>query len=117
MIVGVIDSGADITIIGGEQVATVAKLRKKDFRSADKTPRTYDQRPFVLHGCMDLDITFGGKTMSTPIYVKMDSSTPLLLSIDSRGEGWDWKHMYRSAAHACHSHVHSEATKIKHKQR
>ncbi len=72
---GVIDSGADITIIGGDlfkQVATVAKLRKKDFRSADKTPRTYDQRPFVLHGCMDLDITFGGKTMSTPIYVKME---------------------------------------------
>ena len=23
--------------------------------------------------------------------------------------------MYRSAAHACHGHVHSEATKIKHK--
>ena len=44
---GVIDSGADITIIGGDlfkKVAMVAKLRKKDFRKADKTPRTYDQR-------------------------------------------------------------------------
>ena len=64
---GVIDSGADITIIGGDlfkKVAMVAKLRKKDFRKADKTPRTYDQRSFVLHGCIDLDITFGGKTMS-----------------------------------------------------
>ena len=29
---------------------------------------------------MDLDITFDGKTMSTPMYIKMDSSTPLLLS-------------------------------------
>ena len=80
---GVIDSGADITIIGGElfrKVASVANLRKKDFRQPDRTPRTYDQRPFVLHGCMDLDITFGGKTMSTQVYVKMDSSTPLLLS-------------------------------------
>ena len=58
---GVIDSGADITILGGDlfkTVATVAKLKKKNFRKADKTPRTYDQRPFVLHGCMDLDISF-----------------------------------------------------------
>ena len=80
---GMIDSGADITIIGGDlfkQVATVAKLKKKDFRVADKTPRTYDRKPFVLHGCMDLDITFRDKTMSTPVYIKMDSSTPLLLS-------------------------------------
>ena len=80
---GVIDSGADITILGGDlfkTVATVAKLKKKNFRKADKTPRTYDQRPFVLHGCMDLDISFEDKTMSTPVYIKMDSSTPLLLS-------------------------------------
>ena len=83
LIKGMVDSGADITIIGGDlfkQVATIAKLRKRDFRLADKTPRTFDQKPFVLHGCMDLDITFGNKTIFTPVYIKMDSSTPLLLS-------------------------------------
>ena len=80
---GIIDSGADITIMGGElfkRVATVAKLKKKSFRRADKTPHTYDQRPFTLNGRMDLDISFGDKTMSTPVYIKMDSTTPLLLS-------------------------------------
>ena len=37
---GVIDSGADITIIGGNllrRVASVAKLRKKDLKPADST--------------------------------------------------------------------------------
>ena len=66
---GVIDSGADITIIGGNllrRVASVAKLlRKKDLKPADKVPRNYDQRPFTLHGRMDLDISFAGKTMTT----------------------------------------------------
>ena len=48
---GVINSGADITIIGGDlfrQVAAVARLKKKSFSQADKIPRTYDQRPFAL---------------------------------------------------------------------
>jgi hypothetical protein len=52
---GVIDSGADITIIGGalfKKVASVAKLRKRDFMQADKVPRTYDQRSFKLDGWM-----------------------------------------------------------------
>ena len=41
---GVIDSGADITTIGGNllrKVATIAKLRKKDLKHPDKTPRNY----------------------------------------------------------------------------
>ena len=41
---GIIDTGADITIMGGElfaRVAAAARLRKKDFRKPDKTPRTY----------------------------------------------------------------------------
>ena len=43
---GLIDTGADITIIGGKlfkRVATVARLKKRQFKKADKTPRTYDQ--------------------------------------------------------------------------
>ena len=42
--IGIIDSGADITIIGGElfkKVATGAKLKKRDFKKPDKVPRTY----------------------------------------------------------------------------
>ena len=77
---GVIDSGADITIVGGElfkQIATAAKLKKKDFRRADRTTRTSD---LELHGCMDLDTTFEGKTLTTPVYIKMDAPTQLLLS-------------------------------------
>ena len=80
---GVIDSGADITIIGGNllrRVASVAKLRKKDLKPADKVPRNYDQRPFTLHGRMDLDISFAGKTMTTPVYIKIDAKEQLLLS-------------------------------------
>ena len=80
---GIIDSGADITIIGGglfRKVATVARLKKKDLKKPDRTPRTYDQRPFQLDGLMDLDLTFGDKTMRTPVYIKMDAHDQLLLS-------------------------------------
>ena len=80
---GIIDSGADISIIGGDLlrcVASAAHLKKHDFKSADKFPRTYDQKPFSLDGRMDLDVTFDGQTMRTPIYVTMDLHNPLLLS-------------------------------------
>ncbi len=62
---GIVDTGADITIMGKDlfaQVAAVARLRKKDFRKADKIPRTYDNKTFQLDGCMDLDISFAEKT-------------------------------------------------------
>ena len=47
---GVIDSGADITIMNGDtfkKVAAIARLRKKAFKSADKIPYGYDNKPFV----------------------------------------------------------------------
>ena len=47
---GLIDSGAEITIMGGElfkKVATVNKLKKKDFKKSDKIPKTYS-RPLLL---------------------------------------------------------------------
>ena len=58
---GVIDMAADITIIGGElfkQAAVVVKLRKKDFKPADKTPYNYDQKSFHLDGKLELDVAF-----------------------------------------------------------
>jgi len=80
---GLIDTGADISIIGGKlfkRVATIAHLKKRDFKKADKVPRTYDQRTFKLDGRMDMDITFEGKTMCTPVYIKMNATDQLLLS-------------------------------------
>ena len=80
---GLIDSGADITIVGGnlfKKVATIARLKRRDFRKEDKTPHTYDQKTFELDRHMDLDISFDGKTMCTPVYIKMDAADQLLLS-------------------------------------
>lgn len=80
---GVLDSGADITIMGGalfRKVATVARLKKRDLKRPDKTPRNYDQTPFTLDGRMDLDITFEDRTMCTPVYIKTDAHEQLLLS-------------------------------------
>ena len=42
---GVVDTGSDLTIMGKEafrKVATVAKLRRRDFRPADKKAYSYD---------------------------------------------------------------------------
>ena len=80
---GIVDSGADITIIGGDlfrRVAANARLQKRDFKKADKTPQTYSQQPFSLDGKMDLDLTFDDKTMKTTVYIKMDARDQLLLS-------------------------------------
>ena len=82
---GVIDSGSDITIMGGElfrHLATVLRLRKSQFRKADKVPKTYDGRTFTLDGMIDLDITFKGVTMRTPVYIRGITPEQLLL-----GEG------------------------------
>ena len=81
--IGIIDSGADITIIGGElfkKVAVGAKLKKRDFKKPDKVPRTYSRQSFTLDGRMDLTIEFDDKVLTTPVYVKMDAFDQLLLS-------------------------------------
>ena len=46
---GIVDTGADITIIGGDlfkKVVAVAKLKRKHFRRPDKVPHTYDRKQF-----------------------------------------------------------------------
>ena len=70
--VGLVDTGADITIIGGElfkRVAALAKLKKRHFKRVDKTPKTYDQRSFTLDSHLDLDTEFNSKVLHTPVYV------------------------------------------------
>jgi len=73
---GIIDTAADITIIGGQlfcKVASVVHLKKKHFKHADKTPRNYDRRLFRLNGRMDLTIAFGNKEMMTSVYIRLDA--------------------------------------------
>jgi len=80
---GLVDTGADITIMGPDlfkKVAAVAGLKKKHFKPADKVPHTYDRRQFKLDGRLDLDVGFVDKAMQTAIYVKMDAHDDLLLS-------------------------------------
>ena len=80
---GVIDSGADITIVGGDlfrRIVAVEKVKKRQFKPVDKLPHTYDRRPFHLDGKIDVDITFTGTTMKTTVYVKLDAAEQLLLS-------------------------------------
>ena len=62
------------------KVTAVVKLRKKDFKPADKTPYNYDKKPFQLDGKLELDVSFQDCTMTTDINVRMDVSEPPLLS-------------------------------------
>ena len=80
---GVIDSGAEITIIGGKlfaRIAAVARLKKSQLKAPDRIPKTYDRRSFTLDGRMDLDVSFGGMSMQTPVYIKVDAPEQLLLA-------------------------------------
>ena len=80
---GLVDTSADITIIGPrlfKKVAAVSRLKKKDFKPADKTPHGYDGRPFELHGRMQLTLSFDGQEMKMMVYIKMDVEDQLLLS-------------------------------------
>ena len=82
-VVGLVDTGADISIMGREvfrKVAAVARLRKKNFKKPDKTPYGYNQQPFRVDGKMDMDITFNDITITTPVYIKLDAKDQLLLS-------------------------------------
>ena len=52
---GIIDTAADITIMGGKlfkEVASVARLRKRDFRPAEKIPHTYNSTTDNLSASM-----------------------------------------------------------------
>ena len=62
---GIVDTAADITIVGADTfkcIAAVVKVRRRDLKLADKT---YDQKIFRLYGRLNLDITFKERTMKT----------------------------------------------------
>ena len=80
---GIVDTGADITIMSGDifkHVAVVGKLRKRDFKAVHNTSHNYDCKPYRVNSRLDLDVTFQDLTMNTPVYVKMDAPESLLLS-------------------------------------
>ena len=77
---GVIDSGADITIMNGnvfKKVAAIARLSKRAFKPTDKLPYGYYNTPFKLDNHIDLDITFAKQTIHVTVYLKMDTWDPL----------------------------------------
>lgn len=54
---GIIDSGSDITIMGGElfkKVPAAARLKEERFPGLKQV---YDKQPFTLDGSMNLDMT------------------------------------------------------------
>ena len=80
---GLIDSGAEFTIVDGDlfkKVATVNKSKKKDLKKPDKVPKTYSRQTFIHYGRMELDISFGEKLIRTSVFIKMDAYDQLLLS-------------------------------------
>ena len=58
----------------------MACLKRQNFKKADRIPQTYDRKTFNLDGRMDMEVTFEGKAMCTPVYIKMDAADQLLLS-------------------------------------
>ena len=74
-----LDSGADITIMGGalfKKVAAMAQLKKRDLKKPDKDTTELRPGPFTLDGHMDLDNSFDGKTMCTSRQMRMNSCPP-----------------------------------------
>ena len=57
-------------------------MKKQDFKNPDKVLRNYDRQPFHVDGKINIviDNEFQGKTMKTPVYIKMDAPESLLLS-------------------------------------
>lgn len=76
---GVINTGADVIIVNGSlftKIATAATLKQRDFQHANKVTQICNQQCFKLDGRMNLDITFGDRTMYTPVFIKMDAHAP-----------------------------------------
>ena len=63
-----------------KKLAALARLKKKDLKKPDKTPRSFDRKPISFDGRLDLGITFDGEMVNTPVHLKMDSAEELLLS-------------------------------------
>ena len=83
VITGLIDTGSDITIMRGDlfyQIITATGLGEQALKKTDQKACTYDQKPITLDGQMEMEISFGEKTVITTVYVKLLAPDKLLLS-------------------------------------
>ena len=82
-IVGLIDTGFDITIMRGDQFYDMMKeanLNINHLKPTEQRTCTYDQKPITLDGQIDMKITFGEKTIVSTVFVKLVAPDKLLLS-------------------------------------
>ena len=80
---GIIDTGSDLCIIDktlARKIIVSAKLTKNDCKPPDRIPTDYNMRKFSLHGRINVDVEFDNIVMKTPVCIKLDAPTPLLLS-------------------------------------
>ena len=100
---GIVDTEADITIIGGrlfKLVATKARFKKRNFHKPDTVPRNYDGKVFTLDGKMDLNCLKSTSAIKIATMKNMDNfclegkpscaTTKLTLFAVSKDE-WDTK--------------------------
>ena len=52
----------------------------------------YDNKPFKLQGAIDMVICFGGKELTTPVYIKMYAEDQL----------WHFERLCRQLGVGCH---------------
>jgi len=86
-IVGLIDTGSDITIMRGNQFYDMVKEAHLDINHIKPTEQkacTYDQKPINLDGQIDVKITFGNKIIVSTVFVKLVAPDKLLLSENVR---------------------------------
>ena len=82
-IVGLIDTGPDITIMRGDQFYDMVKqanLNKHHLKPTEQRACAYDQKPITLDCQIDMKITFGEKTIVSTVFVKLVAPDKLLLS-------------------------------------
>ena len=81
---GVIDTGSDITIL--EETCCIifvvekTNLKIEDFKAPQLKACTYDQKPIILDGKMNMKVSLGDKTITTTVFVKLVAPHQLLLS-------------------------------------
>lgn len=66
---GIIDTAADITVIGSKLFCKVASVAYPKKKNLIKHPHNYDQCPFKLDGRMELSIAFDDKEMTTSVAI------------------------------------------------
>jgi len=73
-IIGLIDTGSDITIMRGDQFYDMKKeahLNVHDPKLTEQRACTYYQKPITLDGQIYVKIAFGEKTIVNTVFVKM----------------------------------------------